>query len=96
MPNRFTPLSSKTKLPGVIRRINDNFRQLDAEANSKTIMQGSGNSAMVSGRLSNGRYGELFYDSTGTPRILIGQAPKDGRPGIWVTKSGYNVLDEVQ
>lgn len=96
MPNRFTPLSSKTKLPGVIRRINDNFRQLDAEANSKTIMQGGRNSAMVSGRLPNGRYGELFYDSTGTPRILIGQAPKDGRPGIWVTKSGYNVLDEVQ
>lgn len=96
MPNRFTPLSSKTKLPGVIRRINDNFRQLDAEANSKTIKQGGSNSAMVSGRLPNGKYGELFYDSTGTPRILIGQAPKDGRPGIWITKAGYNVLDEVQ
>ena len=95
MPNRFTPLSSKTKLPGVIRRINDNFRQLDAEANSKTIRGGNGR-AMVSGRLPNGRYGELFYDSTGTPRILVGQAPKDGRPGIWITKSGYNVLEEVQ
>lgn len=96
MPNRFTPLSSKTKLPGVIRRINDNFRQLDAETNSKTIMQGGGKNAMLSGRLPNGRYGEVFYDSTGTARILIGQAPKDGRPGIWITKAGYDVLEEVQ
>jgi hypothetical protein len=96
MPNRFTPLSSKTKLPGVIRRVNDNFRQLDAEAYSKTIQQGGGKTAMQSGRLPNGRYGEVFYDATGTPRILIGQAPKDGRPGIWITKAGYNVLDEVQ
>ena len=46
---------------------------------------------MLSGRLPNGRYGEVFYDSTGTPRILIGQSPKDGRPGIWVTKPGCNV-----
>ncbi len=95
MPNRFSPLSSKAKLPSIVRQINDNFRQLDAETNSKIISSGGGNTAMQSGRLSTGTYGELFYDSTGTPRILIGQAPKDSRPGIWVTKSGYNVLDEV-
>ena len=96
MPNRFSPLSSKAKLPSIVRQINDNFRQLDAEASSKTIIAGGGKNAMQSGRLPNGRYGEVFYDDTGTPRILIGQAPKDGRPGIWVTKTGYNVMDEVQ
>lgn len=95
MPNRFTPLSSKSKLSSIVQQINANFRQLDAETNSKTIMAGGGKNAMLSGRLPNGRYGEVFYDASGTPRILIGQAPKDGRPGIWVTKSGYNVLDEV-
>lgn len=96
MPNRFSPLSSKASLQAVIRQTNDNFRQLDAEANSKTIIAGGGKNAMLSGRLPNGKYGEVFYDSTGTPRILIGQAPKDGRPGIWVTKPGFNVLNEVQ
>lgn len=95
MPNRFTPLSSKAKLPSIVRQINDNFRQLDAETNSKTINAGNGRYAMRSGRLPNGRYGEIFYDSTGTPRILIGQAPADGRPGIWITKAGYSVLEEV-
>lgn len=95
MPNRFTPLSSKAKLPAIVQKINANFRQLDAEANSKTIQGGMGKKAMISGRLPNGRYGEVFYDSTGTPRILIGQAPSDGRPGIWITKAGYNVLEEV-
>jgi hypothetical protein len=96
MPNRFSPLSSKASLQSVIRQTNDNFRQLDAEANSKTIIAGGGKNAMLSGRLPNGRYGEVFYDSTGTARILIGQAPKDGRPGIWVTKPGFDVLKEVQ
>lgn len=95
MPNRFSPLSSKAKLPSIVRQINDNFRQLDAETNSKTIIAGGGKNAMQSGRLPNGRYGEIFYDDTGTARILIGQAPEDGRPGIWVTKSGYDVLTEV-
>ena len=95
MPNRFTPLSSKAGLSSIVRQVNDNFRQLDAETNSKTNMAGGGKKAMLSGRLPNGKYGELFYDSTGTPRILIGQAPKDGRPGIWVTKPGFNVLNEV-
>jgi len=95
MPNRFSPLSSKAKLPSIVRQVNDNFRQLDAETNSKTISAGGGKNAMQSGRLPNGRYGEVFYDSAGTPRILIGQAPRDGRPGIWVTKAGFNVLEEV-
>jgi hypothetical protein len=95
MPNRFSPLSTKASLPTVIRQTNDNFRQLDAETNSKTILAGGGRNAMQSGRLPNGKYGELFYDATGMPRILIGQAPKDGRPGIWVTKPGFNVLNEV-
>lgn len=94
MPNRFTPLSSKASLQAVIRQTNDNFRQLDAETNSKTIIAGGGKNAMLSGRLPNGRYGELFYDSTGTPRVLIGQAPS-GRPGVWVTKPGFNVLTEI-
>ena len=95
MPNRFTPISTKASTKAAIRQINDNFRQLDAETNSKTLIAGGGKNAMISGRLPNGKYGELFYDATGVPRILIGQAPKDGRPGIWVTKPGFNVLNEV-
>jgi len=95
MPNRFTPLSSKSGLPSIVRQVNANFRQLDAETSSKTIQGGGGNTAMISGRLPNGKYGEVFYDDNGMPRILIGQAPGDGRPGIWVTKPGFNVLNEV-
>lgn len=68
---------------------------LDAETYSKTISNG-GNKQMVSGKLGNGRFGEVFYDAGGRPRILIGQAPGDGRPGIWITKEGFSVLDEVQ
>lgn len=96
MPNRFSPLSSKASLSAVIRQTNDNFRQLDAETNSKTIIAGGGKNAMQSGRLPNGKYGEVFYDETGLPRILIGQSPNSGRPGIWVTKPGFSVLSEVK
>jgi hypothetical protein len=95
MPNRFTPINSKQNAQKAFQTINNNFMMLDAETYAKTISNGK-NSQMVSGKLPNRRYGEVFYDAGGMPRILIGQAPGDGRPGIWITKEGFNVLDEVK
>lgn len=95
MPFRFKPITSNQNTKAALQTVNSNFMMLDAEAYTKTI-QNNGNSQMISGRLPNGRYGEVFYDAGGMPRILIGQAPNNGRPGIWITKEGYNVLDEVK
>lgn len=95
MPNRFQPINSEQDLKEALNTINHNFMMLDAETYSKSIGNGK-NDQMVSGKLTNGRYGEVFYDAGGMPRILIGQAPSDGRPGIWITKEGYNVLNEVK
>lgn len=52
----------------------------------------SGKVAMQVGRYNSTRYGQLFYDANGVPVILIGQAPDDGRMGMWVAKPGNNVL----
>lgn len=95
MPNRFNPINSRQSTQKAFQQINNNFMMLDAETYSKTI-SGGGSTQMVTGKLSNGRYGELFYDTKGTPRILIGQAPNNGRPGIWVSKDGVDVLREVK
>lgn len=95
MPNRFQPVNSEQDLKAALQIINHNFMMLDAETYTKTV-SGGGTAQTVSGKLSNGRYGEVFYDAGGMPRILIGQAPGDGRPGIWITKEGFNVLDEVK
>ena len=94
MPYRFNPINSQQKLDKALQQINNNFMMLDAETYTKTV-SGGGVKQLVNGKLSNGRYGEVFYDAGGMPRILIGQAPNDGRPGIWITKEGFNVLDEV-
>ena len=94
MPNRFTPIDSSQSTKTALQIANKNFMALDAETFNKTI-QNNGKNQMESGRLSNGRYGEVFYDAGGMPRILIGQAPGNGRPGIWITKAGFNVLEEV-
>lgn len=95
MPNKFTPILSNQDTKAALQAANKNFMMLDAEAFTKNITKG-GNIQMSSGKLSNGRYGEVFYDAGGMPRILIGQAPNNGRPGIWITKEGYNVLNEVK
>ncbi len=95
MPNRFNPINSNQNIKTALQQTNKNFMMLDAEAFTKNITKG-GNIQMSSGKLSNGRYGEVFYDAGGMPRILIGQAPNNGRPGIWITKEGYNVLNEVK
>ena len=94
MPNRFTPINSNQSTKTALQIANKNFMALDAETFTKTI-QNNGTNQMESGRLSNGRYGEIFYDASGMPRILIGQAPGNGRPGIWITKAGFDVLKEV-
>lgn len=95
MPNRFTPILSNQSTKAALQAVNKNFMMLDAESYTKTIANG-GNAQMTSGKLPNGRYGEVFYDAGGMPRIYIGQAPNDGRPGIWITKEGFNVIDEVE
>ena len=94
MPNRFTPIDSSQSTKTALQIANKNFMVLDAETYTKTISN-NGSSQMVSGKMPNGRYGEVFYDAGGMPRILIGQAP-DGRPGIWITKAGFNVMEEVE
>lgn len=94
MPNRFTPIDSSQDTKTALQIANRNFMALDAETFTKTITN-NGKTQMSSGRMENGRYGEVFYDAGGMPRILIGQAPGDGRPGIWITKAGYDVLKEV-
>lgn len=96
MPNRFTPINSKSDLQSALKQINSNFLQLDGETYSKTINRGGGKPAMVTGKLPNGRYGILLYDDTGIPRILIGQAPDNGRPGIWVSKENVDVLKSLE
>lgn len=95
MPNRFTPINSNQSVQTGLQIANKNFMMLDAEAFTKTVQKG-GNAQSTFGKLPNGRYGLLIYDDSGMPRILIGQAPGDGRPGIWITKNGFNVLNEVK
>lgn len=94
MPNKFTPINSNQNTKTALQTANKNFMALDAEAFTKTI-QNNGTNQMISGKLDNGRFGEVFYDASGMPRILIGQAPGNGRPGIWITKVGFDVLKEV-
>lgn len=40
---------------------------------------------------SSGSYGIVQTDANGIPRIYIGQAPSDGRLGIWVSVPGVDV-----
>jgi len=74
-----------------IDQINQNFAQLDNESVVKIFKNGDDN-AIIFGRYADGRYGLLISDDAGVPRILIGQAPDDGRPGSWISKEGENVL----
>ena len=71
--------------------INRNFQKLDIESVTKTFSGPSGNS-IIQGRLPYGKYGQIYYDNDGVARILIGQAPDDGRMGIWISSEGEDVI----
>lgn len=94
MPNTFQPISASGDAGLQASQINANFRKLDNESVVKVFKNGDQN-AIINGRYQTdpNRYGQLFYDEDGVPRILIGQAPDDGRPGVWISDDGQNVLE---
>lgn len=90
----FQPLNTKNSLGTNYGQVNNMMRQVSNEQTVKTFKQAGGN-AIVQGRYKEGKYGDLYYDSTGLARILIGQHPVDGRMGIWVSKTGIDVITEL-
>ena len=94
MANRFTPIPSNANLQQALQLINRDLMALDAEATTKRYKQAGGN-AVVMGRLSNKKYGITLSDIGGKERILLGQHPKDGHIGLWITKEGIDVMDEL-
>lgn len=92
MPNRFPIIGGGSDFKAVVNQINRNFQQLDVESVTKTFKGQVGNS-IVQGRYADNRYGQVYYDDSGVARILIGQAPDDGRMGIWVSNEGEDVLE---
>lgn len=93
MALNYIPISSKADLPAALKQIDENFRQIAAENQTKSINQ-NGGSALQEGKLKNGTYGIVLYDPNNVPRILIG-FHQNGQPIIAVTKAGKNVFDAL-
>ena len=93
MALNYIPISSHANLQAALKQINDNFRQISAENQTKTVSQ-NGGTALQMGKLKNGTYGLVLSDPNNVPRILVG-FHKNGQPIIAVTKSGKNVFDAL-
>lgn len=93
MALNYIPISSKADLPAALKQIDENFRQIAAENQTKSISQ-NGGSALQEGKLKNGTYGIVLYDPANVPRILIG-FHSNGQPVIAVTKNNKNVFDAL-
>lgn len=94
MALNYTPISSKSNLQAALKQINDNFRAIAAENQTKTISQ-NGGTALREGKLKNGTYGILLSDPNNVPRILVG-FHTNGQPIIAVSKSNINVVDAIE
>ncbi len=84
MALNYQPISSESDLKPALKQIDDNFKQLAAENQTKTVMQGGGK-ALEWGKLKNGTYGIVLSDPNNVQRILIG-FHANGQPIIAVTK----------
>lgn len=93
MALNYIPISSKSDLSAALKQIDENFRQIAAENQTKTISQ-NGGSALQEGKLQNGTYGIVLSDPSNVPRILIG-FHSNGQPIIAVTKNNKNVFDAL-
>lgn len=79
MPNRFIPVGQDTDITNLIRAINGNFAQLDAEAALKQFKDKNGN-GMLMGNIGDGIFGMRLLDDEGTG-LFIGLY-RDNRFGI--------------
>lgn len=93
MALNYTPISSTADLKAALKQIDENFRQIAAENQTKAISQ-NGGAALQEGKLKNGTYGIVLSDPSNIPRILIG-FHKNGQPIIAVTKANKNVFDAI-
>ena len=93
MAINYKPISSDSELKPALKQIDENFRQIAAENQTRTISQ-SGGAAIQNGKLKNGTYGIVLSDPNNVPRILIG-FHKNGQPVIAVTKANKNVFDAL-
>lgn len=91
----FKPLNTSNKYGQNIGQINDMTRQLNLEQQVKTFNGTDGKPAVTIGRYKQGRYGLVISDDSGFRRVLVGQAPDDSRPGIWISIDGVDVIDEL-
>ena len=93
MALNYKPISSGAELKPALKQIDENFRQIAAENQTKVISQ-SGGAALQEGKLKNGTYGIVLSDPNNVQRILIG-FHNNGQPIIAVTKAGKDVFDAL-
>ena len=93
MPLNYKPISSNSELKPALKQIDENFRQIAAENQTRIISQ-NGGTAIQDGKLQNGTYGIALSDPNNVPRILIG-FHKNGQPVIAVSKANINVFDAL-
>ena len=94
MALNYIPISSNSNMKAALKQINDNFRAIAAENQTKTISQ-NGGTALQEGKLKNGTYGILLSDPNNVPRILVG-FHKNGQPIIAVTKNNISVQNAIE
>ena len=93
MALNYIPISSNSDTKAALKQIDENFRQIAAENQTKAIAQ-NGGTALQFGKLKNGTYGIILSDPNNTARILVG-FHKSGQPIIAVTKSNRDIFDAL-
>lgn len=91
----FRPVNSSNSYKQNLNQVNDMTRALNKEQQVKVFNGSNGDPALLIGKYETSKYGLVGWDLSGYRRILIGQAPDDGRPGIWVSKANIDVITEL-
>ncbi len=90
----FRPLTAQNSYGQNIGQINDVTRQLNKEQVTKVYKGPNNTNAITIGKYGEG-YGFLQANTSGEKHILLGQAPNDGREGLWIISDGYDVIQDL-
>lgn len=91
----FRPLNSTNDYTQNIGQVNDMVRSINKEQQVKVFNGPSNTTAVQIGKYADSKYGLVVGDTSGFRRILLGQHPVTGEPGLYISISGIDVITEL-
>lgn len=96
MAKGITPITNTSDINAIVRQANANFQILSNRTLAGSTSGSSGSKVKLPGKVTDESQFVVYYDASGTARVVIGAVPATGDEVVAVSNDGVNVLDALK